>query len=352
MAEDRRSTNGKGGMPGADIGARHDLVVIGASAGGVEALRQVVAALPRELPACVVVVLHLPAGGISVLPSILDRAGPLRAKPAIDGEKLEPGTIYVAVPDCHVQIDDGRLRVQGGPRENGHRPAIDPLFRSAALVGGEQTLGVILSGALDDGARGLRAIKAHGGTTIVQDPQTALHPGMPTSAIQYVAPDRVLAPDQIAEVIVEFANGGVQKGHNGGKATRMSERGQVKEQTSVDQLGDETGLTCPDCGGAIYQQEEDHVVSFRCRVGHQYTADTFLIEQSKTVENSLWAGLRLLEERAVLMRRLAERYERQQRTSRRFRQKAEELESHAAKLTQLLRDVTGSPQPVLVAEEG
>jgi two-component system chemotaxis response regulator CheB len=344
--------NGKEGMPGVDIGARHDLVVIGASAGGVEALRAVVAALPRELPASVVAVLHLPEGGTSVLPSILDRAGPLRAKPATDGEPLESSTIYVAIPDCHVQIDDGRLRVQGGPRENGHRPAIDTLFRSAAHARGEETLGVILSGALDDGTLGLRAIKAHGGMTIVQDPKTALHPGMPNSAIRLVAPDRVLAPEQIASAIADFANGTVEKGHNGGRVREMRDRERVKVQTSSELLGDETGLTCPDCGGAIYQQDEGEVVSFRCRVGHQYAADTFVVEQSKTVENSLWAGLRLLEERAVLMRRLAERYAEHQRTSRRFREKAEELEGHAAQLTQLLREVTGSPQTVLVAEEG
>jgi two-component system chemotaxis response regulator CheB len=216
-------------------------------------------------------------------------------------------------------------------------------------LGGE---GVILSGALDDGTRGLRAIKAHGGMTIVQDPETALHPGMPNAAIRYVAPDRVLGPEQIASAIVEFAEGTPEKGHNGRRGEHKSDRRKVKEQMSPEHLGDETGLTCPDCGGAIYQQDDGEVVSFRCRVGHQYAADTFLVEQSKTVENSLWAGLRLLEERAVLMRRLADRYEQQQRTSRRFREKAEELEAHAAELTRLLREITGSPQTVLVAEEG
>jgi two-component system chemotaxis response regulator CheB len=337
-------------MPGVDNLARQDLVVIGASAGGIEALKQVVERLPRDLPAAVVAVLHLPAGGTSVLPSIVDRAGPLRARPVADGVELEPGTIYVAIPDCHVEVDDGRLRVQGGPRENGHRPAIDPLFRTAAQARDGRTLGVILSGALDDGARGLRAIKANGGMTIVQDPETALHPGMPRSAIRYVAPDRVLTPQQIASAIVAFANGASEKGHNGSRTVEMSEKAQVEEQTSP-QPGEETGLTCPDCGGAIYQQNEGDVVAFRCRVGHQYGADAFLIEQSKTVENSLWAGLRLLEERAVLMRRLADKYESQQRTSRRFREKADELEDHATKLTHLLRDVTSRPQPVLVSEE-
>jgi two-component system chemotaxis response regulator CheB len=297
------------------------------------------------------VVLHLPAGGTSVLPSILDRAGPLPARPATDGEELEAGTIYVGVPDCHVRIDDGRLRLEGGPREYGHRPAIDPLFRTAARARHGRTLGVILSGALDDGTRGLRAIKASGGMTIVQDPTTALHPGMPTSAIRHVAPDRVLSPEQIAAAIAEFANDTAEKGHNGRRLQLMSEREQVEQQTNPDQPGDETGLTCPECGGAIYQEDDGHVVSFRCRIGHQYGADTFVVEQSKTAENSLWAALRLLEERAVLMRRLAERYEQQPRTARRFAGTAEELEEHAAQLTQLLREVTGSTQPVVVAEE-
>ena len=337
-------------MPGADAAARHDLVVIGASAGGVEALRQFVACLPRDLRASVVAVLHLPAGGTSVLPSILDRAGPLPAHPVQDGAALEPGTIYVGVPDCHVQIDDGHLRVGGGPRENGHRPAINPLFRSAARSHRDRTIGVILSGALDDGTLGLRAIKAHGGMTIVQDPESALHPGMPNAAIRAVAPDRVLTPEQIAAVVAEFVNGAGEKGHNGQTMEERSEREQVREQARPDQRGEETGMTCPECGGAIYELTDGGIVTYRCRVGHQYGSDTFVVEQSRTAESSLWASLRLLEERAVLMRRLADRYARQERTSRRFAEKADELEGHAAELTQLLREITGAPEALLIEE--
>jgi|SRR5262245_8249510 len=337
-------------MPGDAADTRRDLVVIGASAGGVEALRQLVSCLPRDLGACVVAVLHLPAGGTSVLPSILDRAGPLAAVPAQDGAALEPGTIYVAVPDCHVQIDDGRLHVAGGPRENGHRPAIDPLFRTAAHSHRERTIGVILSGALDDGTLGLRAIKAHGGLTIVQDPESALHPGMPRAAIRSVAPDRVLTPEQIAAALPEFVNGDGEKRHNGETMETRSEREQIHEQASPEQPGEETGMTCPECGGAIYEQTDGEVVTYRCRVGHQYGSDTFVVEQSKTAENSLWAALRLLEERAVLMRRLADRHALQERSSRRFTDKADELEGHAGELTQLLREITGAPQPVLTEE--
>ena len=325
-------------------------MVIGTSAGGVEALRELVACLPPDLPASVVAVLHLPSGGTSVLPSIIDRAGPLEARPAEDGAELEPGTIYVAVPDCHVQIDDGRLHLIGGPRENGHRPAIDPLFRTAARSHREHTIGVILSGALDDGTRGLRAIKAHGGMTIVQDPESALHQGMPKAAIRFVAPDRVLSPEQIAAALAEFVNASRKRGHNDETMDEGSDRRKVREQASPDQPGEETGLTCPECGGAIYELADGGIVAYRCRVGHQYGSDTFVFEQSKTVENSLWAALRLLEERAVLMRRLAERHGRAERSSHRFSEKAEELEAHAAELTQLLREVTAASQPVPIEE--
>jgi two-component system chemotaxis response regulator CheB len=337
-------------MPGHASHTTRDLVVIGASAGGVEALRQLVACLPADLGACVVAVLHLPPGGTSVLPSIVDRAGPMTARPAEDGAALEPGTIYVAVPDCHVQIDGGRLRVVGGPRENGHRPAIDPLFRTAAHSHGERVIGVILSGALDDGTLGLRAIKAHGGMTIVQDPESALHPGMPRAAIRVAAPDRVLFPEQIGAALAEFVNGSREKGHNGEAMENATEREQVHEQASPDQPGEETGLTCPECGGAIYELSDRGLVTYRCRVGHQYGSDTFVVEQATTVENSLWAALRLLEERAVLMRRLAERHRSHERSARSFSDKAEELEAHGAELTQLLREVTASQ--VVVAEEG
>src|SRR5262249_4358801 len=326
----------------------HGLGVSGGWAGGVEAVRQLVSCLPASFHAPIVVVLHLPAGGTSVLPSILDRVGPLPARPVQDGEELEPGTIYVAVPDCHVQIDDRRIDLSGRPRENGPRPAIDPLFRTAAHTHRERTVGVILSGALDDGALGLRAIKAHGGMTIVQDPQTALHPGMPNAAIRGVAPDRVLPPDQIAGAISRFTKRGGE-GHNGSVMTERNERERVREQTA-EQPGDETGLTCPECGGATYEQRDGDVVTFRCRVGHQYGSDTFVVEQSRTVESSLWAALRLLEERAVLMRRLAEQHEAHERSARRFAGKADELEDHAAQLTQLLREITSAPEPV--AETG
>ena len=257
----------------------------------------------------------------------------------------------MGVPDYHVRLDDGLMRLEGGPRENGHRPAIDPLFRSAAELTDGRTVGVILSGALDDGTRGLRTIKARGGTTIVQDPETALHPGMPTAAIRHVAPDRVLAPDEIASALAELSNETPRTRHNVQQRDDMSDRDQVAEQATDEQPGEETGLTCPECGGAIWQREDEGVVSFHCRVGHAYAADTFISEQSRTAEAALWAGLRLLEERAVLMRRLSERFAERPTTSTRFEQKADELEKQATELTHVLREVTGSATPEFATAE-
>jgi two-component system chemotaxis response regulator CheB len=306
-------------------------------------LCELVGGLPSDLPAAVFVVLHLPAGGSSLLPPILDRAGPLPAQAAVDGARIDRGRIYVAPPDCHLTLEDGVIRALGGPKENGHRPAIDPLFRSAAEIFGPRAVGVVLSGALDDGTLGLRTIKTHGGRTIVQDPETALHTGMPRSAIRYVAPDRVLSPEEIAAEIVELARQPIGRGNNRRSGSTMDDQERVAKQASeAPQPGEETGLTCPECGGAIWQSDDEGVVSFRCRIGHAFAAETFLVEQAHTVEASLWAGLRLLEERAVLMRRLAERFRSQPKTSAGFEQNAAELETHAAALTKMLRQLTAS----------
>jgi two-component system, chemotaxis family, protein-glutamate methylesterase/glutaminase len=194
-------------MPGDESGSGHDIVVIGASAGGIEALKELVSALPGDLPAALFVVLHLPVGGISTLPAILDREGEL---PALhvepEGAAITPGTIYVAPPDFHIQLANDRVEAMPGPPEHGHRPAIDPLFRSAADAYGPRVVGVILSGALDDGTLGLRAVKAHGGTALVQDPESAQHPSMPESAIELSAPDEVARPSKLAARIVELAS--------------------------------------------------------------------------------------------------------------------------------------------------
>jgi two-component system, chemotaxis family, protein-glutamate methylesterase/glutaminase len=191
-------------VPQGQANRGRDVVVVGASAGGVEALSQMVAPLPADLEAAVFVVLHLAPSGTSVLPSILTRRGNLPAVHAVDGASIEHGRIYVAPPDHHLLLEAETIRVVRGPRENGYRPAIDPLFRTAARTFGGRVIGVILSGVLDDGTIGLGTVKEHGGRTLVQDPADALYDGMPQSAIELVSPDTVLPAPELAAAIIEY----------------------------------------------------------------------------------------------------------------------------------------------------
>jgi len=183
----------------------HDIITIGASAGGVEALAALVRRMPSDLPAAVFVVLHIPADVPSYLPTILDRAGPLISRPALDGETITPGRIYVAPPNRHLLVENGVTRVVFGATENRHRPAVDPLMRSAAIAYGPRVVGIVLSGTDGDGTAGLRAIKRRGGITVVQDPAKALFSGMPESALAYVDVDHVLPVSEIAGLLATLA---------------------------------------------------------------------------------------------------------------------------------------------------
>src|SRR5437764_1622280 len=340
-------------MPGEGDGTGHDVVVIGASAGGIEALTTLVANLPGDLRAAVFVVIHLPTGGTSVLPAILDRAGPLPAEHVQGSPKIEQGRIYVGPPDFHLELGDGSVSAVSGPRENGHRPAIDHLFRSAAHAFRQRTVGVILSGTLDDGTLGLRAIKEHGGVALVQDPATAQHESMPRSAIKYAHPDEVAAPAELARLIVELADDPLETTPIEGTGTGMNEQAEqvARETRRHPQPGEDTGLTCPECGGAIWRQDNGDVTSFRCRVGHSYTAETFVVEQGRIAEAALWTSLRLIEERVQLMRQLAERFRDQPRTSSSFLAKADELERHAGTLRPMV-DGVAPAVTVGIADDG
>jgi two-component system chemotaxis response regulator CheB len=298
-------------VPGEEQVSGHEIVVIGASAGGVEALRTIAAGLPGDLPAAVFVVLHLPSGGTSVLPAILQRAGDLPASSALDGEPVEPGRIYVAPPDHHLLVDDDVVRLARGPRENGHRPAIDTLFRSAARSYGSRTIGVVLSGVLDDGTAGLATIKAAGGQTIVQDPDDALYAARPRAAIAYADREHVVAAAAIPELVVRLAKEPPRPEADppGGSSDVLEEPLVAVDRGSSDQPqpGDPSGFTCPDCSGGLWEAGENGVPRFRCRTGHQFSLETLLEQQSQSVENALWSALRSLEERAAMLRRIAQR---------------------------------------------
>lgn len=291
--------------------AKRNVVVIGASAGGVEALRTLVSGLPSDFPAAVLVVLHLPAESPSALPLILRRAGALPVSDAQDDSPLRDGHILVAPPDHHVIVFDNRVALSRGPRENGHRPAVDVMFRSAARAKGAQTIGVVLSGALDDGAAGMVAITLRGGVGVVQDPADALHAAMPQNCIEAAQPEHVLPVEKIPALLCELVQQEVD-----GAAAEPSEL--MKMETAMadldpsalndpDRPGEPAGLSCPDCNGTLFQIQEGGLLRFRCRVGHAWSPQNLLAEQAASLEGALWIALRSLEEKAALSRDMSAR---------------------------------------------
>jgi two-component system, chemotaxis family, protein-glutamate methylesterase/glutaminase len=290
------------------------VVVAGASAGGVEALVQLVRSLPDDFPHSVLVVLHVAPTGTSVLPAILSRACRLPVGAPADGEELRPGHVYVAPPDCHLVVEDSRLRLSQAPRENGHRPAIDPTMRTAASTYDGGTIGIVLSGSRDDGTAGLMAIKARGGTAIVQDPEEALYPAMPLSALAHVEADAVLPIGAMAGWILK--NRTETNGAPGSDPPMPSEQPTNEPRLAVvDTSGDPphsaagqgTRFTCPDCGGVLFERHEGALERFQCSVGHVFSIESLSSAQAEALEGALWAAVRSLEDRAALLRRLAGR---------------------------------------------
>lgn len=286
-----------------------DIIVIGASADGVQMLQELVRPLPADLPAALFVVLHVGAGGALVLPSILSRAGKLPADLARDGEKVRHGRIYVAPADFHLLLGPRGVRVTHGPRENGFRPAIDPLFRSAARTYGGRVVGVVLSGMLDDGAFGLREIVDRGGVGLVQDPFEATYPDMPRAALRRAPTARPLAVAAIAAEVIQLANGAgtARRANMTPEPDPIEETGSRLETEDPEKIGTPTVYTCPDCGGTLMELVEGELVRYRCHVGHAYTPLTLLDGQREQIEDALWNALRALEESAALRRRSAGR---------------------------------------------
>src|SRR3954468_990398 len=287
------------------------IVVIGASAGGLEALRAIVGALDPDFAAPICVVLHTSPQSPGLLDGILTRSGKLEATNAVNGERLRPGHIYVAPPDFHLVIEPGIVRVTKGPRENRFRPAIDPLFRSAGQVYGPAAIGVILTGSLDDGTDGLSAIKRLGGCAIVQDPMEALFPSMPQHAIDHVEIDYILPLAQIAPMLVRLTASAVEP------AARAVVPEQIQVEVKIamehnpldaglERIGKPSDYACPECHGVLLELKDGARTKFRCHTGHAYSIASLLAAIAEGIEDSLWTAVRALEEGQLLMMRMAE----------------------------------------------
>jgi two-component system chemotaxis response regulator CheB len=333
--------------------SQRDTIVVGASAGGVEALRILLGGLPADLPARVLVVLHIPSSGVNTLASVLARSSAMKVRQAMNADRLEPGVILVAQPDHHLVVVDDSCLLTRGPRENGHRPAIDVLFRSAAKVLGPRVIGVILSGALDDGAVGLRTIRARGGIGVVQDPDDAQHASMPRSAISVAHPEHVLPVAAMAELLVELVGAEV-----GDPRTDSPESDRdaalIRTEVAMSEMdpesfhaghrpGESSGLSCPDCHGVLFAISERDFLRFRCRVGHAWSIASLLAEHRTAVEGALWMALRALEEKAALCADMSTRAQASGAniSAHRFAEQATEAMEAAEVLRGLLADGTG-----------
>jgi two-component system chemotaxis response regulator CheB len=276
------------------------VVVAGTSAGGIAVLKDMVLGLPADLAAAVLVVMHIPPTRPSQLAAILDRAGPLPAGDALDGEVMRAGHIYIAPPDRHLLAGRRHLHLSATPRENGSRPAIDPLFRSAARHHGPRAVGVVLTGMLDDGSTGLLAMREAGGITVVQDPADAAFPEMPRNAIELAGPCLVVPAADLARTIAAAV---CEAGRREAPFDPEPEADgdQETEAPPPDRL---TDLTCPDCGGVLWT-DFDPPVALRCRTGHRFSTESFYERQTSAVEGALWSAVRVLAEQASVADRLA-----------------------------------------------
>ncbi len=315
-----------------------DLIVLGTSMGGVDALARLVAKLPQDLPAALLIVEHLPVTCRTRLPAILSRAGPLPATLAQDGAPIERGHIYVAVPDYHLLVEGNRLKLMHGPRENRFRPAIDPLFRSAARHFGARVVALLLTGGPGDGVAGLLAVRHAGGVAVVQDPEDAFAAALPSAAIEIAGADHVVALADMPALIARLVDQGGSV-PSGGSAMNVDPIEQMphivgetmRSQVDGEREGKPSVFICPECGGLLWQVKQPEMMRFRCHVGHAYNASELLEGQTETLEAALWTAVRIFRERAVLARQMAkkERAANHADAAGRYDEQAEVSEKHA-----------------------
>ncbi|HEX3695537.1 MAG TPA: chemotaxis protein CheB [Polyangia bacterium] len=330
------------------------LIVVGASAGGVEALTRLVHGIQPDIRAPILVVLHISEQ--SILPAILDRAGPLPAAHVLNGETLQPGRIYVAPPGQHLLVDSSHLWLTRGPRENGHRPAIDPLFRSAARTWRDRVVGVLLSGQMDDGVAGLYAIRARGGITVVQDPKDAIASSMPQNALRLVDVNYCLPAAELGPLLMELVNGGTmatrRKRHTSAAKTVKSGAARVPRMRGfgANKIGErpraspppdpeQDPLRCPDCSGPLYQVPGGGPGQWGCREGHVFSPESLSGAQTEALERALWLAVRTMKERALIDRSLGAVPSKPEKLRTRVIERAQSVEHDIELLRQILQRI-------------
>jgi two-component system chemotaxis response regulator CheB len=320
-----------------------DIIVVGASSGGLDALKQLVGSLPSSLPAAVFIVWHVSPESPNLLPELLRKNSALRVTSPHEDEPIVPGTIYVAAPDRHLLVAAGRVRVTYGPKENRFRPSIDALFRSAAYAYGPRVIGVVLTGQLDDGTAGLWAIKDRGGLAIIQDPAEADFPSMPSTARQYVAVDHQLPIAEIGPALARLSAARVPAIEAAPMnpeleiETRIAENADALDQGVLD-LGSPSPYSCPECSGVLLQLKDGGIPRFRCHTGHAYSIFSLLSAVSEDIEREMWSTARAVEESALLLHQMAQHLRDQQDLAGAglFHQKAHEAEQHVTIIRSVL----------------
>ena len=326
----------------------HHVIAVGTSAGGIKALKTIVKLLPKNFPASVLIVQHISSEVSSNLARVLDNVGQLNVKFAEDKESIEPGQIYIAPPDLHLLLEYDRLRVIRGPRENRMRPAIDPLFRSAAVTYKSYATGVILTGMLDDGTAGLKAIKACGGMAIVQNPDDAAYSSMPQSAIANVAVDRIAPLEEIPNILRERVRQTpkpIIKIPADLQLEAPIAHDAITSPETMAKIGTPVAHSCPSCGGPLWQigenNKKDSLLRYRCHIGHAFTINTLVEEQSEAIEKALWIALRTLEERSRLLKNMGDRYSEKGATSlaKTHQERSQEAVDHSMQIRNLIRNL-------------
>lgn len=317
--------------------AKRDIVVVGASAGGIEALEKLLSNIPADFPGTVFIVLHVAAQGTNMLASILDRPSRLPVSTARDTSAFESGHVYVAPADYHLLVENGHVNVVKGPRENRSRPAIDPLFRSAALAFGTRVVGIVLTGLLNDGTSGLIAIKEAGGVAIVQDPEEALYAEMPESAIAHVQVDHILPVAGMGQALETLVQQRLDERLTSNPSRRFSREVDIASGRNVEVdegWGEPVSLSCPECGGPMRELTERSLKRLRCEIGHGFTEESFFDAKNDEVHQALSVAERTLKEKSSMLERMA-------------REMRDKGRDHAAKAFQARADETRAETEVI-----